>query len=174
MDFSSLFSFIPEQYHPLVAVIILAIFYGFPKFQELRGSKRYFDAKMKVLEYKKLLYEVESIRKDADLGELSDAGLQELESEAVRLKPADDALPVKIRFVFGVVGALVLFTLYSVFYFSITPADEFVYYIVGVMLFAVISGGTTVLYRANKRYKSALFGGVAGMLMSMVVGMFVS
>ena len=174
MDFSSLLSFIPEEYHPITAITLLIVFYGFPKFQDFRGNKRYFDAQIRLLEYKKLLYEIESIKTQSNMGPVSDEGLKELTNQVERSNPCKDVLPMNVRFMSGVGGSLLSYALLSIIYFAfLTEArfEEIGYFFIGAVMLSIVTGGPTVLYRSEKKYKSAIFGAAAGLLIAFLIGL---
>ena len=171
MGIKEILALIPEQYHLLVAALALLVYYGLPRFQEWRGHKRYFDAQTKVLEYRKLLYEAESIRKQHDLGEVADAGLRNLMALADEMRPVTEVLPAGKRFLAGCVGSLIAFAILGVFYLSGPgKGSSLLAFSFGALLLSLVAGLSCLLYRANKHYKSALFGAGAGWIISFVIG----
>lgn len=165
---------IPPQYHVWVALLVMLVYYGFPKFQEWRSHGRYFDSATRVLTYKKLLYEVASIRKQAGLDELTDPELKSLEQAAADLRPVQDVLPGGKRFLAGLVGALIGFAIFLSIYFTIGSGREAGKVIAGSMILSVVAGISALLYRSNRLYKSALFGGISGLVIANVIGLLTS
>jgi len=161
---------IPKQYHVGVILLVLVIYYGFPRFQEWRSDNRYFDAATRALTYKKLLFEIESIRSEASLQDVTDPSLQDLETAAAMLRPNKSVLPRGKRFLGGFAGALIAFALVAVYFFRMEPEAKVFHFVLGALLLAVVAGATTLLYRSNRLYKSALFGGGAGIVISNVIG----
>ncbi len=150
----------------------MVVYYGFPKFQEWRSHRKYFDARTKVLEYQKLLYEVESIKKQNDLGEITDKGLNELLSVADELRPTTEALPGMKRFLYGWLGSAAAFTIFGIIYFlSIAEEDPYLF-VAGAFILSFVAGVPTVFYRSDKAYKSSLFGGGAGLVIAFIIGSF--
>ena len=172
MGFKEILDLIPKEYQLLVALFVVIAYYGFPRFQEWRSHKRYFDSRTKVLEYKKLLYEVESIKKQSALEDVTDTGLQELMALAEELRPNIEVLPPMKRFLAGWSGSVALFTIFSIFYLSFVTTDETFYFILGALILSIVAGATSVLYRTDKVYKSALFGGGAGFIIAFIIGIF--
>jgi hypothetical protein len=165
---------IPAQYHVWVALLVLLVYYGFPKFQEWRSHGRYFDSATRVLTYKKLLYEVASIRKQAGLDELTDPELKGLEQAAAELRPVCDVLPGGKRFLAGLIGSLTGFAIFLSVYFTVGSGLEPGRAVLGSIILSVVAGITTLLYRSNRLYKSALFGGVSGLVIANVIGLLTS
>ena len=173
MDFKEIVDFIPKEYQVLVAVLTAVVYYGFPRFQEWRSHKRYFDSRIKVLEYKKLLYEVESMKKQSALEDVADIGLKELAALADELRPNIEVMPPMKRFFAGWGGAVIAFTIYSIFYFSLVTTENASSFVLGALILSFFSGAPTVLYRTDKVYKSGLFGGGAGLMISMIIGILI-
>lgn len=165
---------IPKEYHLWVALLVLVGYYGFPRFQEWRSHNRYFDSMTRMLTYKKLLYEIESIKKGAGLGDVADAGLKDLEMQAAELRPSLNVLPAAKRFLAGLVGSVGAFAVFAIFYFWFGSGEEPGYFALGAVVLSIVAGIPTLLYRADKAYKSALFGGGAGLVIALVIGILTS
>ena len=173
MDIASLLDFIPKQLHLPAAALALILYYGFPRFQAWRIHKRYYDVRTRILEYKKLLYEVEGMRKKNDVSEVQDSGLQDLQVLAEGLRPKQNALPRGRRFLAGWVGSLIAFFIFALLYFAVTPEEPLGDFILGAFILSLVAGIPTLLYRADKLYKSALFGGGAGLVLALVIGLLI-
>ena len=104
--------------------------------------------------------------------DVTDTGLQELMALAEELRPNIEVLPPMKRFLAGWSGSVALFTIFSIFYLSFVTTDETFYFILGALILSIVAGATSVLYRTDKVYKSALFGGGAGFIIAFIIGIF--
>jgi hypothetical protein len=182
---TSLFSFLEKlltaPQTAALAALLLAI-YSWPRIRELLydvfPSQRQFRREKQKLELLKLMYEVEAIKKQHDLGELASrlpASLQSGEiareiQNVTTAPPAKKPIPLAQRLLFGCIGSLALLGMTLLPLYIFVPVPEFGGVDVAWTIVLTGFGGVASwLFRSKSRMRSIIHGTVPIVLLILLV-----
>src|SRR5690606_18874797 len=75
------------------------------------------------------------------------------------------------RFFAGWAGSGIAFSLFAITYLILVTTDEAISLFIGLLALSFLAGVPTIFYRTDRLYKAAMFGGGAGFIIVLGLGM---